>query len=696
MAVPTQLPPNSLRRTHGFLRFEAVAEDCQPAAILTTSPVLAAAERLSSDIECLKSVRWLRIDSAAGQHAESWGRPELNPDSVGFLQYTSGSTAMPKGVVVTHGNLLYNSAYINAGFEHSSESVGLTWLPHFHDMGLIDGIIQPLYMRFPCYLMPPLAFLQNPSKWLEAIGLYKVTHTGGPNFAYDLCVRKITAEQKKSLDLSSWSVAYNGAEPVRAETLEAFAAAFRDCGFREDAFYPAYGMAEATLKVTGGRRGRGAIFCQINTSALERDSVVEENADGTRKLVGSGQASMGTRVIIVDPVSKTKRLANRVGEVWVAGPGIAQGYWKKSQETIDTFQAHLADTGEGPFLRTGDLGFLRHGQLFVTGRLKDLIIVRGLNHYPQDIELTVQKSHPALRPGGGAVFSVERTSGEQLVILQEVDGRKLGNFETVIDTIRQAVTDEHEISPYAVVLVKTGAIPKTTSGKTQRRAAREMYESGAIEIVAEWIGRETAEAQTEMPAFPELPLTPTVITAWLKSFLAVTLGLDCSSIEAGAPLVRYGLDSLHAVELIHRIERASGDVLSIPDILGNSTLDDVAAKLVNQGSSREQLIQPSLSISRDSSGPCPLSYGQHSLWFLQKIAPESAAYNIAAGVRILSEVDVDALRKSFQILAARHDSLRASFTVVDGVPQQTASDEHTVDFVLRDVSGSDERELNDL
>ncbi|MGH9765238.1 MAG: AMP-binding protein, partial [Blastocatellia bacterium] len=562
IAVPTQLPPNNQRRTHGFLRFQAVADDARPAAVLTTPQVLAASERFSNEITCLKSARWIGVDSFKDEFASLWREPGLNRESIAFLQYTSGSTAMPKGVVVTHGNLLYNSAYINHGFEHSSDSVGLTWLPHFHDMGLIDGIIQPLYKSFPCYLMSPLTFLQSPVRWLKSIERFNVTHTGGPNFAYELCVRKVTDEQKESLNLSSWSVAYNGAEPVRAETLDAFAAAFRDCGFRKEAFYPAYGMAEATLKVTGGRRGQGAAICQVDSAAIERDLVVEGCGSEYRRLVGSGRTSMGMRVVIVDPVSKTTCASDQIGEVWVSGPGVAQGYWKKTEETRATFHAYLSDSGEGPFLRTGDLGFLRDEELFVTGRLKELIIIRGLNHYPQDIELTVQKSHQALRPGGGAAYSVEGLDGEHLVILQEIDARKVNDFGPVIEVIRQAVTSEHEIRPHTIVLLKPGAVPKTTSGKTQRRAAREMYEAGDFEGVAEWVDRDTAEPDMALPALPTGPITPAIASQWLKSLLVSRLRTESSSIETDVPIVRYGLDSLGAVELIHFIEIALGRVLS--------------------------------------------------------------------------------------------------------------------------------------
>src|SRR6185369_17208286 len=307
------------------------------------------------------------------------------------------------------------------------------------DMGLIDGIIQPLYMGFPGYLMPATAFLQNPFRWLSAISRYGVTHSGGPNFAYDLCVRKIDVEKRTLLDLSSWSVAYDGAEPVRSHTLEEFAAAFASCGFRWKAFYPAYGLAEATLKVSGGLRNSEPVICSVEAAALEKGKIVEtvEQGPEVRTLVGSGRVTFDSRVVIVNPETLTRCAPDEVGEIWVSGPGIAQGYWQKPKETRETFQAHLADTHEGPFLRTGDLGFINGGELFVTGRLKDLIIIRGLNHYPQDIELTAERSHPALRLGGGVAFSIDVDSEERLVMVNEIDPRQSPDFNAVIDDIRQ-------------------------------------------------------------------------------------------------------------------------------------------------------------------------------------------------------------------------------------------------------------------
>src|ERR1700754_607137 len=427
VAVPASLP----QTRRGFGRFQAIASDAQAAGVLTTRQVLSRFEGLD----------WLTSDDLSDDEARHWREPSTNSEALAYLQYTSGSTSTPKGVMVTHANILENSAYIQNGFEHSPESVSLSWLPHFHDMGLVDGIIQPLYSGFTGLLMSPAALLQNPARWLQAISRYRVTHSGGPNFAYDLCVRRIDESQRALLDLSTWSIAYNGAEPVRHETLERFVAAFATCGCRREAFYPAYGLAEATLKVTGGRREVGPVYCTVDASALEQHRVVpaEIDAPDSRKLGGCGRATLGTEVSIVKPESLCACEPEEVGEVWVSGPGVAAGYWNRPGETESTFKV------SGKFLSTGDLGFVRNGELFITGRLKDLIIIRGRNHYPQDIERAVHSSHQRLRPGNVAACAVEVGGAERLVIVAEIERRHQRDFDGVFEAIKRDVSAEHEL-----------------------------------------------------------------------------------------------------------------------------------------------------------------------------------------------------------------------------------------------------------
>ena len=305
--------------------------------------------------------------------------------------------------------------------------------------------------------MSHIAFLQSPFRWLKAISRYRITHSGGPNFGYELCLRKITEEQRATLDLSCWAVAFNGAEPVRRHTLEAFADTFAPCGFQFSAFYPAYGLAEATLKVTGGRKNDGPVFFTADTGALEKNIVVESSGPATdvRNLVGCGRAACGTNIVIARPDTRTRCASNEVGEVWVSGPGVTRGYWNRPKENAEIFGVHLDDTGEGSFLRTGDLGFIKNGELFITGRIKDLIIIRGLNHYPQDIEFTVERAHPALRPGSAAAFSVDAEGEERLVVVQELELRQQPDFRQVIDSVRRAIASSHEVHQYALVLLKS-------------------------------------------------------------------------------------------------------------------------------------------------------------------------------------------------------------------------------------------------
>jgi len=339
--------------------------------------------------------------------------------------------------------------------------------------------------------MSPVAFLQRPLRWLQTISRTRGTTSGGPPFAYDLCVRKITPEQRATLDLSSWDMAFTGAEPVRPETLERFAATFAPSGFRREAFYPCYGLAEATLIASGGLKAAPPIVFTVQSAALERNRVVAATGEdaGARMLVGCGQSLRDQKIVIVHPETLTGCPSDEVGEIWIAGPSIAQGYWNQPEDTERTFHAYLADTGEGPFLRTGDLGFLKDGELFVTGRLKDLIIIDGYNHYPQDIELTVEHSYPALRPGCSAAFSVDVAGQERLVIAAEVERsylpRRVQSLDTkeVVQAIRRAVAEYHELSVYAVSLLKPGAIPKTSSGKIQHHVCRTNFLAGSLDVI---------------------------------------------------------------------------------------------------------------------------------------------------------------------------------------------------------------------
>jgi acyl-CoA synthetase (AMP-forming)/AMP-acid ligase II len=504
-AVPVP-PPNLAQPQRTLPRLRAIIRDAQPAVVLTTSAILSNTEGLFTQAPELQKMRWLATDKVADSLAQEWRDPAVTSNTLALLQYTSGSTAEPKGVVITHRNLLHNSDYINRVFALIPDSVTVTWLPAFHDMGLTNGIISPVYKGRQCYLMPPVSFLMRPIRWLQAISRYKATISGGPNFAYELCTRRITPEQRETLDLSSWDVAYNGAEPVRAATMKRFAATFASCGFRPSAFHPCYGLAEATLLVSGGSLG-DEMFRTIQVAAFEQNRVVEAGTEdqNVRTLVGSGHALDDTKIVIAHPESLTACAPDEVGEIWVSGPSVTQGYWNRPEDTERACRACLKDTGEGPFLRTGDLGFMKDGELFVTGRLKDLIIISGRKLYPQDIELTVEQSHPSLRPSCCAAFSVDGTGEEQLIIAAEVEpryqpavrnptdgearahpnGRLPLDVEAVVRAIRRAVAEEHDARVHTVVLLRAGRIPKTTSGKVQRHACQASFVKGTLERLGE-------------------------------------------------------------------------------------------------------------------------------------------------------------------------------------------------------------------
>lgn len=454
VAIPAYPP----QYNQNLSRFQGIITDSQASVILTTTALL-------KDCPEFPNLSYLTTDCLSDSSAHAWRKPKIDRDTLAFIQYTSGSTGSPKGVMLSHGNLLHNSRLIYQGFEHSSQSKVVSWLPPYHDMGFIGGILQPFYGGFPVVLMSPVSFIRKPIRWLQAISRYQATTSGGPNFAYNLCLQKITPQQKATLDLSSWKLAFIGAEPISPQTLDQFAEAFAPCGFRRDAFYPCYGLAEATLFVSGGF---------IKETAIQQ------------KVVSCGHYSEQT-VIIVDPKEgwETKPLQDgEIGEIWVSGASVAQGYWNQPEKTQETFHANLEKTS---FLRTGDLGFLQNGELYVTGRIKDLIIIRGQNYYPQDIEQTVEQSHVAIRPGCCAAFSISEGE-EQLAIAAEIKRESIRqlNLEEVLTAIRSVIAQEHGLQIHTILLLKQGSIPKTSSGKIQRHACQNQYQDNNFDLIAHW------------------------------------------------------------------------------------------------------------------------------------------------------------------------------------------------------------------
>ncbi|HEX3130886.1 MAG TPA: fatty acyl-AMP ligase [Thermoanaerobaculia bacterium] len=478
-AVAVPVAAAQPRQKGAYSRLVSVIGNARPRLVLTVSSLLPRMQPAMETEPALASLAWLATDEVDPDLEESWRDPGVDGRALAMLQYTSGSTSTPKGVMVSHANLVHNTSLIREAFGFVGSEVCVSWLPLHHDMGLIGTTLNSLYHGVPCVFMPPLAFLQRPVRWLRAISRYRGTISGGPNFGYELCMSRIGPEQLAGLDLRSWRVAFNGSEPIRDATLEQFAAAFAPSGFRKESLYPCYGMAEATLLVTGNFPQRGPKVQAVDAAALACNRVVP--ADGSaagesvRTVVSSGRVWAGMEVVIVDPETCESCPEGCVGEIWVTGPSVAQGYWSQPEETRRSFGAHLAGhPGGGPWLRTGDLGFLSDGELFVTGRLKDMIIIAGRNYYPQDIELVVEECHPAVRQGCSAAFSVEGESGEQLVVVAEV-GRVIGSLDEVKTLIRRAVAEHYDLRAADVALVSPGGVPKTTSGKVQRSACRAAY-----------------------------------------------------------------------------------------------------------------------------------------------------------------------------------------------------------------------------
>ena len=577
IAVPAYPPRN--RRHHA--RLDAIVHDAEPQVVLV------------GDVGSAKVDEWLgtlpltlrRIDTIDIVPADAIPGSGVLPvgSDLALLQYTSGSTSTPKGVMVTHANIVHNSECIRTSVHTGAHSVGVCWLPSFHDMGLIDGVLQPLYTGFPAHLMAPSTFIQRPATWLEAITRYGGTHCGGPNFAYEACLMGVTDAQKATLDLRAWETAYNGAEPVRRETQDTFAAAFAQCGFHPRQFHPCYGLAESTLLVTMPHVTGDPVYFAADADALEQHEVrpaADPSSPQTRYLVGCGTPVDGLQVAIVDPETRERR-DGRVGEIWVAGPSVAAGYWRRADATIETFQAMTAE-GDGPFMRTGDLGLLHDGELFVTGRIKDLVIIRGRNHYPQDIEATASASHPSLARGLASCFSIDVDDEERLVLVQEVPRTQARSMspDDVLQAMRAAIVDAHEIDPWDIVLVPALSLPKTSSGKLQRGETRRRYLADEFKVVARSKVEVVSAATTAASAEAEAPNhTRAGITAWVVQALARTLQTSASVIDPSKPFATLGVDSLAATRLAGSLQDWLGRSVSPTLVYDYPTIDALAAHL---------------------------------------------------------------------------------------------------------------------
>ncbi len=487
IAIPTP-PPESGRLKRTLPRLRAIVKDAQARFVLTIGTIIDLVANVREEFPEFGQMEWLDTTQIDLTLADQWVLPKVTKDDLAYLQYTSGSTSTPKGVMLSHFNLMYHADSLQKACGYESNSITLTWMPYFHDYGLVEGMIVPLYNGTPCYLMSPFAFIKKPLQWLQNIAKFGVTHSQGPNFAYDLCVRRY--KPGLELDLSCWEAAGNAAEPINPQVMEQFYQTFSPYGFRWSTFAPAYGLAENTLLASSKPKGSEPVLLRVDSQALEEGKVIippPEQTTGVKILPSCGRLVGTTEVAIVNPHTLNSCQPREIGEIWLKDPSVTQGYWQREEETKATFQAYIQDTARGPFLRTGDLGFYLDGELYITGRLKDLIIIRGANYYPQDLEWTVQRVHPALRADYGAVFAITKEGEEKLVIIQELErGNQDLDCEKLLADIREAIASEHELTAYAIVLSKPGEILKTASGKIQRRSIKNNFLENKISCIAKW------------------------------------------------------------------------------------------------------------------------------------------------------------------------------------------------------------------
>ncbi|WP_338576180.1 non-ribosomal peptide synthetase [Pseudomonas canadensis] len=661
IAVPAY-PPESTRRHHQE-RLLSIISDAEPRLLLTIASL---ADGLSQ-IENAPPV--LSVDSL--ESLGHWVAPDLHPDDIAFLQYTSGSTALPKGVQVSHGNLVANEVLIRRGFgiDLNPDDVIVSWLPLYHDMGLIGGLLQPIFSGVPCVLMSPAYFLGRPLRWLEAISEYGGTISGGPDFAYRLCSERVSETALERLDLSQWRVAYSGSEPIRLDTLERFAEKFATCGFTPNNFFASYGLAEATLFVAGGSRGHGIPALRVDEQALAANRA--EPGQGSA-IMSCGTSQPEHAVLIADPHTLTELGDNSVGELWATGPSIAHGYWRNPEATAKTFVEHAGRT----WLRTGDLGFIRDGEVYITGRLKDLLIVRGHNLYPQDIEQTIEREVEVVRKGRVAAFAVNEQGLEGIGIAAEISRsvQKILPPEALIKAIRQAVAEAYQEAPSVVVLLNPGALPKTSSGKVQRAACALRHKDGSLDSYAQF---PDLQAQVSDGAL-ESELHNQIAAIWCEQ-------LHIASVAADDHFFLLGGNSITATQVVARLRETLGLELNLRMLFEAPTLEGFAAnvaQLQQDGGVAQGAIH---SLSRQEE--LPQSLAQNRLWITWQLDPHSSAYTIPGALRLRGELDEDAVRASFQQLIQRHEALRTRFYERDGQAFQRV--DAKADFELQVIDLSD-------
>ena len=634
IAVPAY-PPESMRPQH-LQRLRVIVEDCTPRLILAEPALREAIGQAFGPV-------FFGLTAPPAGLEDEWRRPAIATDDIAFLQYTSGSTSAPKGVQVSHGNLVANERLIRRGMGFTTDDTMVSWLPLYHDMGLIGGLLQPIFSGFPCVLMSTRSFLERPVRWLEAISRHRGTISGAPDFAYRLCVERVAEAAIAGLDLSCWDLAFSGAEPIRPDTLDGFATRFAPAGFRTRSFYGCYGLAEATLLVTGGRRGEGAARQACDATALAGHHF--RPGDGP-VLASSGCCLPEHEVRIVDPEHLAPLAEGRIGEIWIAGPSVAQGYWRKPEATAATFVP-----AEGRiWLRTGDLGALHEGRVYVTGRIKDMLIVRGQNVYPQDLERAVEDQVPIVRKGRVAAFAVERHGREAIGIAAEIGRgpRRKQTPQALARAIGLAVAEACGEAPAVVALLNPAALPKTSSGKLQRSACRAMLLDGSLDSYC-------VEEGTQLAAVPYVaPRNATeaaIAQIWQELLGREPVGRDDNFLMLGG-------HSLLAAQLVARLREQRAIELSLRSLLQARSLAEFALAVEQAPPRQGPALRPQPTAAGETD---PLSFAQERIWFFSQLHPETALYTIAGAARLAGHLDVTALQGSLDRLVARHPALRTHF-----------------------------------
>ncbi|MDR2442752.1 MAG: AMP-binding protein, partial [Deltaproteobacteria bacterium] len=569
IAVP-MTPPGLARMSRSFTRIKSIIDDSKAQLVISASHLIEAVDKVSSRVESLGEARIINIDQVDDSLSSAWQRPDIKSETYGWLQYTSGSTSRPKGVMVSHGNIVSNVMSISEGMTLTGMKATVSWLPPFHDMGLVAGILAPAYMGMLTVLMPPMAFLRRPANWFEAVARYRAEVTGGPNFAFDICAEKIRDEQLDGLDLSSIEVMFCGSEPVNYQTVQRFCQRFEIAGFKAKAFYPCYGLAENTLFATGVKRGQGASALDLDRQSyaaglvktITEQSPNNSQTDKVINLVSCGTSGSLNQVLIVDAQTKQRLNEGAIGEIWLGGPSVAKGYWDKPEASREAFMAYENTHNTGPYFRTGDLGFLLDGQLYISGRIKEMIIVSGRNFFPQDLEQCAVLAHEGLIENGAAAFGVEGSGTEEVVLVLE-SKLKLDQYPKAIAKIRRALGEEFDLNPKAILFVKRHGLPKTTSGKIQRTLCRQMYLEGAFEVIEKWEAkdRSTNISGSHISGFEDPPLNSQdrfIWQRWLSDGLESRLGLEKGSIDPKLPFSSLGLNSRAAVGLAADLEEILG------------------------------------------------------------------------------------------------------------------------------------------